>query len=131
MKLKISTINVGEMLVLPPDWKGYNLSSNNVWLKESKLNKVRFAYFKKYDPIKHAEVIYGLSPFALVITPSMIVGKFGSCPATGNGKNMLISRGVNWGNLLEAYILVGDILEEYEFDDIDIIDDSTHDWHKR
>ena len=131
MELKIAKIDVGTMLVLPPDWKGYNFRYDDVWLKDHELGRVRLAYFKRYDPIKHAKVTYGLSPFALVMTPGEIIKVFESCPDKENKENMLISRGIPWDNLLEAYLLVGDVLEEYEFDDINIIDDSTHDWHER
>ena len=136
MELKITKIEVGKMLVLPPSWKGYNLRPNDdVWLKNDELQRINFAYFKKYDPIKHAKVVYGLSPFVLVMTANVIIKAFESCPNKENKENMLISRGIrNYGDgydLLEAYLLVGDILEEYEFDTIKLTDDSTHDWHEK
>ena len=139
MELQIAKIGIGEMLVLPPDWKGYNLKpdvADGVWLKDAELRKIGFAYFKKYDPIKHAKVLYGLSPFALCMTANVIIKTFESCQDKRDKENMVISRGIvsmgpAWPDLLEAYLLVGNILEEYEFDTIEITDDSTHDWHKR
>jgi hypothetical protein len=135
MELKITKIDPGVMLILPPDWKGYNRRYDGIWLKEHMIPRSKLVYYKKGNSLEHGKSILGLEPFALVMTSGVVIKTFESWPNGENKERMLISRGIHsysdGYDLLEAILLVGDILEDYEFDTIEFTDDSTHDWHEK
>lgn len=118
MKINVAKMDIGSIFVLLHGWKGYNLNDKNIWIKETELNR------------KHNE----LFPYSITTTKNVIIKAFEACPLVEN--RMLILR-TKWDVFIDAYLLVGDILENrknilenYEFKTIELIDDSSHGWIK-
>lgn len=102
MEVKISKIGIGDLLVLPRNWKGYNFNDeSNLWVKESDLYKNEKG---------------NLYPFCSVISTNSIEEVFKSCPI--NEDYILIIRG-DENSYMNGYILVGNyklLVDNYKFE---------------
>jgi hypothetical protein len=102
MEVKISEIDIGGVLTLPPNWKGYNFNDeSNLWVRESDL---------------HKDEKGNLYPFCSVISTNSIEEIFESCPTDEN--YILIVRG-DENSYMNGYILVGNhrlLLNNYKFE---------------
>ena len=107
MEIKISKIDIGGVLTLPPNWKGYNFNEeSNSWVKDSDL----------YKDEKN-----NLYPFCSAVSTNEIAKVFESSPINEN--NILIIRGDINDIFIIAYILVGSInIKNYEFETKLLID---------
>lgn len=101
MEIKISEIDIGGILILPPDWKGYSFNEeSNSWVKGSDL----------YKDEKN-----NLYPFCSMVNTNEITKIFENSPTNEN--NILIIRGDINDIFKISYILVGSInIENYEFE---------------
>jgi hypothetical protein len=111
MKINVAKINKDGWFRLKYGWKGYNLNLKNIWVKETELS-INYSW---------------LFPICLAITTDVIIKVFEACPLTEN--RMIISLRHD-DIFINAYLLVGDIVEDYKFKTIELTDDSSHDWLK-
>jgi hypothetical protein len=100
MEIKVSETEIGGVLTLPSDWKGYNFNEKTeLWVKDSDLYK---------------DEENNLYPFCSVVFTKDIVKTFESSPINEN--NILIIRGKINDIFAIAYILVGSIdIKNYKF----------------
>jgi hypothetical protein len=100
MEIKISEIDIGSILTLPSNWKGYSFNEEtNSWIKDSDLYKDEKG---------------SLHPFCSMISTNRITEIFRSSPINEN--EILIIRG-NINNIfMIGYMLVGSInINNYTF----------------
>ncbi|MCK4454687.1 hypothetical protein KAW18_03820 [candidate division WOR-3 bacterium] len=91
MEVKISKIDIGGVLTLPPNWKGYSFNEDtDSWIKDSDLYKDKKG---------------SLHPFCSMVSTSNIAKIFETCPINDN--NILIIRGDINDIFVIAYVLVG------------------------
>ena len=101
MEVKISKIGIGDLLVLPHNWRGYNFNNeSNVWVKEKNL---------------HKDEKGNLYPFCSVMSIDNIKKVFESCPIDEN--YIVIIRG-DEDIYINGYILVGNymLMDNYKFE---------------
>lgn len=100
MEIKVSKIEIGGVLTLPHDWKGYSFNEEtNSWVKDSDLYKDEKG---------------SLYPFCSMVSINSIAKIFEACPINDN--NILIIRGNINDIFVVAYILVGSSdIENYTF----------------
>ena len=101
MEIKISEIDIGDVLILPPDWKGYSFDEEtNSWVKGSNLYKDEKG---------------NLHPFCSLVHTNRVAKIFKGSPI--NEDKILIIRGNINDIFTIAYILVGSInIKNYEFE---------------
>jgi nitrogen regulatory protein PII-like uncharacterized protein len=101
MEVKVSEIDIGGVLTLPHNWKGYSFNEEaNSWIKDSDL------YKDEKD---------NLHPFCSMVSTNRVAKIFETCPINEN--NILIIRGNINDIFVIAYILVGGInIENHEFE---------------
>lgn len=101
MEVKISEIDIGGILTLPSNWKGYSFNEeSNSWIKDSDLYKDEKGR---------------LYPFCSTIRTNRIVEIFENAPI--NESNILIIRRHIDNTSMNGYILVGNVdIKNYEFE---------------
>lgn len=101
MEIKISEIDIGGILTLPSDWKGYSFNEEtDSWIKDSDLYKDEKG---------------SLHPFCSMVSTNRIAKIFESSPINEN--NILVVRGNINDIFVIAYILVGSSdIKNYTFE---------------
>jgi hypothetical protein len=101
MEIKISEIDIGGILTLPSNWRGYSFNEEtDSWIKDSDLYKDERG---------------SLHPFCSMVSTNRIAEIFEACPTNDN--NILIIRGDITYIFVIAYILIGNIdIKNYEFE---------------
>jgi hypothetical protein len=100
MEVKISEIDIGGILTLSSNWKGYSFNEeSNSWIEDSDLYKDERG---------------SLHPFCSIVSTNTITEIFKTCPINDN--NILIVRENMNDIFMIAYILVGSIdIKNYKF----------------